>query len=150
MTQSSQSYRVTCLDCGQANRVPAEKLGANPKCGTCGGWLVSHKVTEVDFKTLAKAEKDDLPLLVDFWAPWCGPCKAMAPQFNMAAEKLTPHVRLAKINTQVNPTATQRYRIQGIPAFILFQKGREVARAAGARPAGDLVNFVKSKISVPA
>ncbi|OOY27518.1 thiol reductase thioredoxin [Thioclava sp. L04-15] len=146
----TQSYRVTCFDCGQANRVPADKLSAGPKCGTCGNKLISGKVAEVDFATLAKAEKDDLPLLVDFWAPWCGPCRAMAPQFQQAAGILAPHVRLAKINTQVNPTATQRYRIQGIPAFILFHKGREAARAAGARPAADLVAFVKSKISIPA
>ncbi|MDV7271308.1 thioredoxin TrxC [Thioclava sp. A2] len=142
----AQSFRVTCLGCGQANRVPSEKLASGPKCGTCGDKLVSGKVTEIDAGILAKAEKDDLPLLVDFWAPWCGPCRQMAPQFQTAAGMLAPHVRLAKLNTQVNPQATQRYRIQGIPSFILFAKGREVARAAGARPASALVEFVRSKL----
>mgnify|MGYP001358443276 CR=1 FL=1 len=142
----AQSYRITCLDCGQANRVPADKVTSGPKCGTCGGKLISGKVAEIDAQILSKAEKDDLPLLVDFWAPWCGPCRQMAPQFQVAAGMLAPNVRLAKIDTQSHPTVAQRYRIQGIPAFILFAKGREAGRAAGARPVAQLVEFVRSKL----
>ncbi len=146
----AEGLRLTCLSCGQANKVPADKLGAAPKCGICGAGLMTGKVAEVDFQILAKAERDDVALLVDFWAPWCAPCRQMAPQFQAAAGLLAGQVRLAKIDTQSNPTATQRYRIQGIPAFILFRKGREVARAAGARPAADLVAFAKSKLAATA
>ncbi|WP_444455074.1 thioredoxin family protein [Rhodobacter capsulatus] len=146
----AEAMRLTCLACGQANKVPSDKLAAGPKCGICGAGLMAGKVAEIDPATLAKAERDDVPLLVDFWAPWCGPCRQMAPQFQSASETLAGQVRLAKIDTQAHPGAAQRHRIQGIPAFILFRKGREVARAAGARSANELVDFVRGKLGARA
>ena len=145
----SQKLRLTCTDCGQVNQFPADKADSTPKCGTCGHALIDGKVAQLDFRTLEKAAKsDDLPLLVDFWAPWCGPCRAMAPEFEKAARALSPRVRLAKIDTQSNPDATVRYNIRGIPAFILFAEGREVARLSGARPAADLMRFVEDKLAL--
>ena len=133
--------RLTCLDCGQVNRVPATGA-AGAKCGTCGASLVTGKVAEIDLATLEKAAKDTaLPLLADFWAPWCGPCRAMAPEFAKAAEALKGRVRLVKINTDMHPDAAIRFGIRGIPALHLFAGGREVARAAGARPASGIVQF---------
>ncbi|SMX31522.1 thioredoxin TrxC [Actibacterium lipolyticum] len=144
------SLKLVCLECGSANRVPADKLGAGPKCGTCGGRLADGKVRALDVSTLQKAAKtDQTPLLVDFWAPWCGPCRAMAPQFAQAAQKLAPDARLAKIDTQEHPKASAKYGIQGIPALILFQNGKEVARLAGARPASDIEKFVRAKAKMP-
>ncbi|MCO8145165.1 thioredoxin domain-containing protein [Rhodovulum tesquicola] len=112
--------KLTCTDCGTVNRVPADKLGAGPKCGTCGARLVPGKPAEIDFQTLQKCVRgDDLPLLVDFWAAWCGPCRMMGPQFAQAAQMMAPGVRFAKVDTQSNPDATVRYDIRGIPLLIL-------------------------------
>ena len=147
----SASKKVTCLDCGSVNRVPGDKLSSGPKCGTCGAKLNDAKVREMDPAALQKASKnDDLPLLVDFWAPWCGPCRMMAPEFAKAAQALGPGARLAKINTEDHPKVSQKNNIRGIPTMILYQNGREVARQSGAVPASAIEGFVRQKAKVVA
>ncbi len=142
--------KMTCLECGAVNRVPEDKLGAGPKCGTCGAKLNTGKVFELDAAALAKATKnDDTPLLVDFWAPWCGPCRMMAPEFAKAAQSLAPRARLAKINTEDFPKVSMKNNIRGIPTMILYQNGREIARQSGAIQAAAIENFVKSKAKMP-
>lgn len=136
--------KLTCASCGQVNRVPADRLGAGPKCATCGAKLVDGKVHEVDAAWLAKASRtDDLPLVVDFWAPWCGPCRMMAPEFSKAANELRGTARLVKLNTEAHPKASQTYGIRGIPMLALFKGGREKARQAGAMPAANIVSWVR-------
>lgn len=143
----AEAVKLTCTTCGQANRVPVARLADGPKCGSCGEALADGRVAELDPRTHDKATRgDDLPLLVDYWAPWCGPCRMMAPEFAKAARALAPQVRLAKINTQDFPEIASRARIQGIPALVLYHRGREIARLAGARPAADIAAFVRSKL----
>jgi thioredoxin 2 len=143
----AQAMKLTCLDCGQVNRVPGDKLSAGAKCGTCGAKLVSGKVAEVDFATLQKAARnDDLPLVVDFWAPWCGPCRMMAPEFSKAAQELDGKARLVKLNTEDYPQAGQAYGIRGIPTMAGFRGGREKARQSGAMPAASIVQWVKGAV----
>lgn len=144
----SDAVKLTCVTCGQMNRVPVAKLADGPKCGSCGDPLADGKVAELDARSHDKATRgDELLLLVDYWAPWCGPCRMMAPEFAKAAQALKGRVRLVKLNTEEYPDIAGRARIQGIPALVLYRKGREVARLAGARPATDIVSFVQGHLS---
>ena len=137
------SVKLACLTCGQGNRVPRDKLASDPKCGTCGARLISDKPTEISFKILEKATRiDDLPLVVDFWAAWCGPCKMMAPEFTKAARELKGRARFAKLNTESFPEAGTRYGIRGIPLLIAFRSGRETKRQAGAIGATQILEWV--------
>lgn len=138
------AVKLTCPACGQANRVPMARLTEGPKCGTCGKALVDGGVAELDAVTHDKVTRGDgLAVLIDYWAPWCGPCRMMAPEFAKAAKALALEVRFMKLNTEDHPAVSARAGIRGIPALILYRAGREVARLAGARPAAEIVAFAR-------
>jgi thioredoxin 2 len=143
----SDAVKLACATCGQMNRVPSAKLAEGPKCGACGDPLADGKVIELDARAHDKTTRsDEMPLLVDYWAPWCGPCRMMAPEFAKAATALRGRARLAKLNTEDHPEIASRARIQGIPALVLYAKGREIARLSGARPASEIVTFVQGRL----
>jgi thioredoxin 2 len=141
------TLKLTCLSCGQANRFPTAKLAAGPKCAKCGVPLVGGDVAAIADRQHDKATQvDALPLIVDYWAPWCGPCKTMAPEFATAAKTLRLKARFAKIDTEQFPAISQRLQIRGIPLLILYANGREIARLSGARPAADIEAFVRQHL----
>ena len=144
----TESLIVACPSCNTLNRAPRERLAAGGgKCGQCGAALFEgHPVALDDRGFENHAAKSDVPLLVDFWAPWCGPCRSMAPQFEKAASSLEPSVRLAKVNTDEQQALAGRYGIQSIPTMVLFHHGREVARRSGAMSAAAIENWVRGTL----
>ncbi len=135
---------VACPSCNTLNRAPRDRLaGAGGRCGQCKSPLFSGHPVALDAASFeAHAVKSDIPLLVDFWAPWCGPCKAMAPHFEKAAGRLEPTVRLAKINTDDEQALAGQFGIRGIPTLILFKHGREVGRQSGLMDSAGIESWV--------
>ncbi len=145
----AESLLVACPTCNTLNRAPREKLaaGASGKCGHCGSPLFGGHPVALNAQSFeTHAAKSDIPLVVDFWAPWCGPCKAMAPQFEQAAGHLEPTVRLAKVNTEDEQALAGRFGIQAIPTMILFKHGKEVARQSGAMNAAGIESWVQQAL----
>ena len=141
----SEPVHVVCPHCHSVNRVPAERLADGGTCGQCGGALFPGKPVELDEASFGKhVGRSDLPLVVDFWAPWCGPCRMMAPAFAEAAKHLEPRYRLAKVNTEEAQSLAARFGIRSIPTLALFKGGREVARQAGAMDAAAIARWVKT------
>ena len=139
------SLHIVCPHCHATNRVPQERLGASPKCGACHLALFTAQpveLTESDFNR--HISHNDIPMLVDFWAPWCGPCKIMTPIFAKAATILEPKIRLIKINTEEQQGLAARYNIRSIPTLALFSGGQEKARQAGAMSEQDLVRWAQA------
>ncbi len=143
----SDSLHIVCPHCQSINRVPSTKLADQPHCGRCQQPLFRGEPIELTNASFARhVERSDIPLLVDFWAPWCGPCKMMAPQFQQAARLLEPKVRLAKVNTEAEPQLAAQFGIRSIPTLALFRGGREIARQAGAMGAQEIVRWASAQM----
>jgi len=134
---------VLCASCSTANRVPAQRLGDDPKCGKCGAPLLDGTPVALDEARFDSfIGRNELPVLVDFWADWCGPCHATAPAFERAAGELKTRVRFAKLNTEDAQRVAARFGIRSIPTLILFRGGSEVARVSGAMDARSIASWV--------
>jgi thioredoxin 2 len=141
--------QVVCPHCGGANRLPADRDPAAGRCGKCHEALFTGAPVEVDDAGLGRHLKgnQDVAVLLDVWAPWCGPCVSMAPNFAAAARTLEPQVRLLKLNADTEQAASARLGVSGIPALFLFLNGREIARTAGARSAAQLVDWTRQALA---
>jgi thioredoxin 2 len=147
----SEPQLIRCSNCGATNRVPQEKLqaGLEPICGRCKKPLVASakpvRITDANFAD--EVERSALPVLVDMWAPWCGPCQALTPIVENLATELAGKMRVGKLNVDENPVTASRFRIQSIPALLVFKDGREIDRIIGAQPKAEILRRVQPVVA---
>ena len=145
-TAPPEALHIVCPHCDAVNRVPATKLKQGPTCGKCGKDLFTGQPLDLDSARFQKhVERNDLPVLVDFWAPWCGPCRTMAPSYAQAAQRLEPDFRVVKLDTEQAQELASRLVIRSIPTLALFKGGREVARQPGAMDANSIMAWAREK-----
>jgi thioredoxin 2 len=143
----SDPLHVVCPHCDAVNRLPADRLAEKPVCGKCGQALFAGQPIDLNAGNFDRhIGRSDLPVVVDFWAPWCGPCRTMAPTFARAAAELEPGVRLAKVDTESQQQLAARFNIRSIPTLAIFRNGREIARQSGAVDAATLRRWVQSHV----
>ena len=141
----NESMHIVCPRCDAINRIPSGRLSERPKCGKCHQSLFNGHPVELTGPSFQKhVNHNDIPVLVDFWAPWCGPCNMMAPQFTQAAAQLEPKVRLAKVNTEDEQMLAVQFGIRSIPTLVLFRHGREMARQSGAMGEADILKWMRT------
>jgi len=137
---------LACPQCLTPNRVPAQRLGDEPKCGKCGSAVLADKpvpLTDASFDLFV--QRSDLPVVVDFWAAWCGPCRMMAPHFEQIAAEMKTQVRFAKVDTEQAQGVAARFGIRSIPTLVLFNRGQEAARVAGAMDRAGIRSWIAAQ-----
>ena len=144
----SESIIVCCPHCDKLNRLPVTKLADKGKCGSCKSPLFEGKPLSLTQQSFAShVNKSELPIVVDFWAPWCGPCQMMAPILEQAAKTLEPHLRMAKVNTEQEQALGARYNIRSIPTLVMFHNGRELGRISGALQLPQLLQWTNQLLN---
>ena len=145
----SEYIHLVCPHCESLNRLPVSKRHESGQCGKCHKPLFTGSPVDLSSKNFSRyISKNDIPVVVDFWAPWCGPCKMMAPVFNQAAQQLQPQVQVAKVNTETEQSLAMQYQVRSIPTIAIFKAGKEIARTAGAMDITNLVSWIKQNHSL--
>ncbi|MBB5368931.1 MULTISPECIES: thioredoxin TrxC [unclassified Janthinobacterium] len=143
---TSDALHIVCPHCDAVNRLPPARLREQPTCGKCQKDLFTGQPVDLaSARFLKHIERTDIPVLVDFWAPWCGPCRTMAPWYAQAAKSLEPDFRVVKVNTEASQDLGSRFNIRSIPTLALFRGGREVARQPGAMDANSIIAWARGR-----